>query len=289
MNKLCFGLHAAECVLVLGLSVFIFVYHKKRKFQTRLVKFRTGFKNVLPIFIFLFCMLLALTMVLMHSLQHLQQIRLYDELTTSGVTARGKILYRNITCEYYRANEYYNFEMGVSFYDSSGKRQQTLIYVDPFNYKRLSEQVSVWIQYQWDDPKIIIFPDFPPGVDPKGAIRVFSFGLIFVTGVLIWMRRNYVCQSCQELNLHIPIRSSRDLKRVLRMLKRHVGDGTVCVLRKNANSVPFNWILSEGPCSNDLEYLFRCNSCYAEFGLTSRPFRQTDAPFMGQGGNWGPQ
>ncbi|OEU64549.1 MAG: hypothetical protein BA867_05750 [Desulfobacterales bacterium S5133MH16] len=105
----------------------------------------------------------------------------------------------------------------------------------------------------------------------------------------MWMRRNYICKSCRKLNTHIIIRTPHDLKRVLKMVNKHVADGTVCVLQKKTpRSNPFNWVRPDGPWTKDLEYLFRCNTCYMEFGLSSRPFRLDVGPFVGTGGNWGP-
>lgn len=278
--------HVVVYLIMLGLSIFIFAYHKKRKFRTSLA----NFKNAVFISLFVFCMILSLTIVVMFSLQHFQRTMLYDELMTSGVAAEGKIFYRGIKCKYYRSEKYLRFELGVFFYDPSGKKLKVFIDVDPFNYARLSKQYTLWIHYQRHNPKRIILDDFPPLVDPKDIIPVFSFGLIFVTGVFMWMRRNYICKSCRRLNTHVAIRTPYDLKRVLKMVSKHVADGTVCVLQKKTpRSDPFNCVRPDGPWTKDLEYLFRCNTCYMEFGLSSRTFRLDVGPFVGTGGNWRPQ
>ena len=255
-------------------------YSLRRNFRAKLF----NFNDKISVFFFVGYMAFFLVLFIFFSLSLLQTENLYKRLMTSGIATDAKIFYQG-----YRVGPM-ALEVGVDFYDLSGKRNKNFVDLDPVNYFLISKERSLRIRYHNDDPEEIILDEFPPRINLLEITQIFSSGLLLLIGFCMWIKRNKVCSICQELNTNVEIWTSNDLRKILKMVQRYVADGTVSVLHERTPmSSPFDQINPDGPWLNDLEYLFQCNTCRVEFGLSCRPFRKDQAPFTGTAGRWAPK
>jgi hypothetical protein len=267
-------------LIIPGFALVMFIYHFKRKFRSKLFNFKKSF----PVTMFVFFMAFFLIMSVMFASKLLHTGDFYHYLMATGVPAKAKVFYSGF--------DPYGMvlEVGVEFLSSSGEELKHYVVVDPVNYTRLFNIQSLRIHYQDDDPAEIILDDFPPCLNPFDFIILFSSILLLITGAFMWTRRDYVCPRCRELHINVNIRTPHDLRKVLKMVHRHVVNGTVSVLHdRTPTSAPFNRINPDGPWKEELEYLFRCNTCWKEFGLSSITFSTDDVSFAGAGGRWSPK
>jgi len=275
-----FSLFLFLCLMILGLPLGTFYYSLKRNFRIRLFNFAD---NIIVIF-FTGYMFFFLFIFVFFSLNLPKAGNLYQRLMTSGITTEAKIFYQA-----FRPGPM-SFEVGVDFFDLSGTQHKHFVQLDPVNYFLISKERSLRIHYHQDAPEKIILDDFPPRINPMEIILIFSSGLLLVIGCCMWIKRNKICSVCQDLNTHVEIRTSNDLRKILEMAQRYVADGTLSVLHESTPaSSPFDRINPDGPWFKDLEYLFQCNTCRIEFGLSCRPFRKGQGPYTGTAGRWSPK
>lgn len=275
-----FALLTFEYLIIIGFSLGLFYYSLRRNFKTRLF----NFNDSISVIFFVGYMAFFLVIFFFFSLSLLQSGNPYKHLMTSGIASEAKIFYQG-----YRAGSM-ALKVGVDFFDLSGKQHKNFVDLDPVNYFLISKERSLRIHYHNDDPEKIILDEFPPRINPAEIILIFSSGLLLVTGVCMWIKRNKTCPVCRELNTHLEIRTPNDLRKILKMMKRYVADGTLLVLQERTPaSFPFDRINPDGPWLKELEYLFRCNTCRMEFGLSCRPFRKGHGPYTGTAGRWSPK
>lgn len=224
-----------------------------------------------------------LALFVFFSLRLLQTENLYKRLMTSGIATEAKIFFQGFHPGPMA------MEVGIDFFDLSGKQHKNFVDLDPVNYFLISNESSLRIHYHHDAPEEIILDDFPPRINPAEIILIFSSGLLLVTGGCMWIKRKKICPICQELNTQVEIQTPKDLRMILKIAQSYVADGTLSVQHERTPaSFPFGRINPDGPWLKELEYLFRCNTCRMEFGLSSRPFRKGQGPFTGTAGRWSP-
>lgn len=90
------------------------------------------------------------------------------------------------------------------------------------------------------------------------------------------------CPLCASLNNTVPIQLPSDLKRVIRVVKDSVADGTLSTLDSEAPtfSRPFEE-RSTSSWDDYVHYLFACTSCGQRFLLEAETYH-------GSGGEWKP-
>jgi hypothetical protein len=263
----------------IGGSLVLFIYQYKRKFRAKLF----NFKHVWGHFLFAISMALISIMMVMFLSEYFRNTRAFKDIMKTGVPTTGEAIYKNVLV-YSR-----DISVAIAYYGPSEKKITTDIKADSLNYLAIPLEKTLRVHYRGQDPADIILADYPPRVDPVTITFSLPFLFLFITGVWMWIKRNDRCESCDHLNSHFDIRVPTDLKKVLRTIRQNVTDGKLSVLLdKTPMSKPFEKVPVDGPWYDDVEYVFRCNSCLSEFTLYGGKFGAYSKVHHSRKGRWKP-
>lgn len=90
-----------------------------------------------------------------------------------------------------------------------------------------------------------------------------------------------MCSSCQDLNTEFRIRRPSDLQKAIAVARDNLADGTLSDVAADANSKPFDELVSSGKWDDILLYHFQCSTCGQMFELSAETYH-------GAGGWWKP-